>query len=68
VEVRNQKFCLADMGEGEGEGTTLVQETEGTPEVTLKKYRGKGVDYIMAASGRIQYDSNKQKPIYRASD
>jgi hypothetical protein len=29
--------------------------------VTLEKYRGKGLDYVMAASGRIQYDSNKQK-------
>jgi hypothetical protein len=39
------------MGEGEGEGKTLLGETKGKPEVTLKKYRGKGVDYVMAASG-----------------
>jgi hypothetical protein len=35
------------------------RDKKGHLTVTLEKYREKRVDYVMAASGRIQYDSNK---------
>jgi hypothetical protein len=37
-----------------------VSDQRGHPKVTLRKYQGKGSGYVMAASGRIQYDSNKK--------
>jgi hypothetical protein len=38
----------------------VSRDKKGHLTVTLKKYRGKGLDYVMAASGRIQMIQTKK--------